>query len=288
MIKCIASDMDGTLLNATHQVTAENIEAIKRAQAEGIEVLIATGRSYQEARFALDEAEIECPIICVNGAEVRTAQGEILSSNPLAKDKARVIANKLSEIENIYYEVYTNEGTFTTDPEKAVSIMVDIVLSANPEHDRDEVYESAKQRLTNGLFHTVESYEPLFTNDRYDICKLLVFSFDEKQLAAARQALTDISGIDVSSSGLENLEITSESAQKGIALEAFVRERNITLLETMAIGDNYNDLSMLTRVGRSVAMGNAMDDIKAQCDFVTASNEESGVAKAIFEVLSKK
>ncbi len=56
-------------------------------------------------------------------------------------------------------------------------------------------------------------------------------------------------------------------------------------MDTMAIGDNYNDLSMFQRVGRAVAMGNADEEIKGQCHFVTLTNEESGVAKAIMDAL---
>ncbi|WP_318509290.1 HAD family hydrolase [Bacillus sp. T3] len=71
-----------------------------------------------------------------------------------------------------------------------------------------------------------------------------------------------------------------------MALEQFVKQKGISLKETMAIGDNDNDLSMLSRVGRSVAMGNAAEHVKAQCDFVTSRNDEDGVGKAIIEALS--
>ncbi|TFI48073.1 HAD-IIB family hydrolase, partial [Diaphorobacter sp. DS2] len=124
-----------------------------------------------------------------------------------------------------------------------------------------------------------------FNSDEHQIYKLLAFSFEPDFLVSAKEDLLKLEGMAVSSSGDENLELTSVNAQKGIALEAFVKEKGISLLETMAIGDNYNDLSMFKRAGRSVAMGNADDIIKAQCDVVTSANEESGVAKAIWEVL---
>ncbi len=66
--------MDGTLLTATQQITAENREAIRRAQSQGIEVIIATGRSYTEASFVLDAAGLTCPMICANGAEIRSPE----------------------------------------------------------------------------------------------------------------------------------------------------------------------------------------------------------------------
>lgn len=284
MIKCIASDMDGTLLTATQKITPENLEAIKAAQEKGVEVVIATGRSYFEASFVLDEAGISCPIICANGAEVRASDGKVVSSSPLDKDLAKKAAYILVQ-NNVYFEVYTNQGTYTIDEDRGVSIIVDIFLSGNPEADIDEVTKAAEERFTKGLVHKVNSYDELFNSDEHQIYKLLAFSFEPDFLVSAKEELLKLEGMAVSSSGDENLELTSVNAQKGIALEAFVKEKGISLLETMAIGDNYNDLSMFKRAGRSVAMGNADDIIKAQCDVVTSANEESGVAKAIWEVL---
>ncbi|USK41538.1 HAD family hydrolase [Cytobacillus firmus] len=284
MIKCIASDMDGTLLTATQKITPENLEAIKAAQEKGVEVVIATGRSYFEASFVLDEAGISCPIICANGAEVRASDGKVVSSSPLEKDLAKKAAYILVQ-NNVYFEVYTNQGTYTIDEDRGVSIIVDIFLSGNPEADIDEVTKAAEERFTKGLVHKVNSYDELFNSDEHQIYKLLAFSFEPDFLVSAKEDLLKLEGMAVSSSGDENLELTSVNAQKGIALEAFVKEKGISLLETMAIGDNYNDLSMFKRAGRSVAMGNADDIIKAQCDVVTSANEESGVAKAIWEVL---
>ena len=67
MIKLMASDMDGTLLNGDHEIGSHNIKAIKEAQQHGVEVLVATGRSYLEAMIPLREAGIICPVIAVNG-----------------------------------------------------------------------------------------------------------------------------------------------------------------------------------------------------------------------------
>lgn len=284
MIKCIASDMDGTLLNSTQQISAENKEAILKAQAQGIEFVVATGRSYQEATYVLNEAGLTCPVICVNGAEVRSKEGEVLSAVPIPKQLAREAATKLTE-SDVYFEVYTNKGAYTIDAEKAVSILVDIILSANPEADREEITYAAGARLRDGLIHTIDDYEVLFADEDYQIYKLLAFSFDKDRLEAANQSLADFEELAVSTSGHENLEITHKLAQKGIALESFVKAKGIDLADTMAIGDNYNDVSMLEKAGRSVAMGNAGYYIKSLCDVITDTNENSGVGKAIIEVL---
>lgn len=284
MIKCIASDMDGTLLNSIQQISEENKEAIRKAQAEGIEFVVATGRSYQEATFVLAETGLKCPMICVNGAEVRSKEGEIVSQTPIGKDLARQAAAILTD-RDVYFEVYTNKGTYSLDSEKAVSIIVDIVMSANPELNREDIAYKAGARVRNGLVHQVEDYELLFADEEHQIYKLLAFSFDADRLGAANQSLIAIEELAISSSGHENIEITHRDAQKGIALETFVKANGMDLSETMAMGDNLNDVSMFERVGRSVAMGNASYYIKSLCDVVTDTNDESGVAKAILEVL---
>jgi Cof subfamily protein (haloacid dehalogenase superfamily) len=286
MIKCIATDMDGTLLTATQEITAENREAILQALEKGVEVVVATGRSYQEASFVLEEAGLKLPMICVNGAEVRSSDGRIISSSPLQKEQARQAALRLIE-SGVYFEVYTNQGTFTEDEDKAVSIIVDIFATANPEISIEQIAEAAEERLHKGLVRTIEHYDRLFEEDQYEIYKLLAFSLDPEKLAAANAALKEIEGLAISSSGSENIEITSLEAQKGIALEKFVQSRGMSLEETMALGDNFNDVSMLKKVGKPVAMGNAVEEIKALCGEVTLTNEESGVGRAIMAVLEK-
>jgi Cof subfamily protein (haloacid dehalogenase superfamily) len=284
MIKCIATDMDGTLLTATQQITVENREAILKAKEKGLEVVVATGRSFQEARFVLEESGLKLPMICVNGAEVRSGDGEIVASNPLDKALARQAALRLVE-SGVYFEVYTNKGTYTEDEDKAISIIVDIFSTANPEVPIDKIAEAAEERMHKGLVTKIEHYDQLFEDDQYEIYKLLAFSLDDDKLGAARNGLKEITGLAISSSGRENIEITSLDAQKGIALEKFVSSRGITMEETMALGDNFNDMSMLERVGRPVAMGNAAQEIKVLCGEVTLTNEESGVGKAIMQVL---
>lgn len=284
MIKCIATDMDGTLLNATQQITSENREAIFKALEMGVEVIVATGRSYQEAIFVLKEAGIHCPMICVNGAEVRSAGGEIVSSSPLDKEQARQAALRLVE-NGVYFEVYTNHGTFTEDEDQAITTIVDIFSTANPDVPIEKIAAAAEERFHKGHIRVVNDYNELFEGDEHEIYKLLAFSVDPAKLEAANAALGEISGLAISSSGSENIEVTSVTAQKGIALEKFVQSRGISLAETMALGDNFNDVSMLQRVGRPVAMGNAVEEIKVICSEVTLTNEESGVGKAIMAAL---
>ena len=97
----------------------------------------------------------------------------------------------------------------------------------------------------------------------------------------------NLSGIAISSSGKENIEVNSLEAQKGVALEKLLKDKGLSPENAMAMGDNLNDLSMMKVVGRPVAMGNALDQIKDFCPFITATNKEDGVAKAIQEVIQQ-
>ncbi|WP_339148138.1 MULTISPECIES: Cof-type HAD-IIB family hydrolase [unclassified Sutcliffiella] len=286
MVKCIAIDMDGTLLNNNHVVSEENADAIKLAQKNGVEVVIATGRAYSEAKDVLAEAGIVTPIICVNGAEARKPDGTIVSTNPIANSEVRKLAEILDK-HNIYFEIYTQDGTYSKDYDKAVATIMDVFMSASEENDYDKVLKAAKERMEEGNVKLVDSFEPILEEESHIIYKLLAFSLDKENLEAARSELLDLGIVAVSSSGKDNLEITSVDAQKGIALTTFTAERGITMEETMALGDNYNDVSMFVRVGRAVAMGNAPDGVKEKAHMITDTNVNSGVAKAIIEAMAK-
>jgi Cof subfamily protein (haloacid dehalogenase superfamily) len=285
MIKCIASDMDGTLLNSKQEVSEKNREAIQKALNSGIEVVIATGRSYEEAMSVLQESGLQLPIICANGAEIRTKEGEVVKAHPLDHKIAKQAADVLNQV-GIYYEIYTSEGTYTVDYDKGVEIIIDIFTTANPELSRELVEEEAQHRYDKGLIHIVDSYEPILNGEK-TIYKLLVFHKDHSFLDEVEEKLKQIDNLEVTSSAFGNLELMNTQAQKGIALAEFVEEKGIALQDTMAVGDNYNDLSMFQVVGRSVAMGNANDDIKERCTHVTLRNDESGVGEAILQALSE-
>lgn len=284
MIKCIAIDMDGTLLNEHHVISNLNKEAIEFAQSKGIEVVIATGRSYHEAKYALDEVGIKTPIICVNGAEVRSISGESVYASPISTEVTLKIMEVLDE-SKAYYELYTAEGTYSKDYEQGLMIIMDIFMSPNQKVNYEETLAEAKKRFENGLIHLVKDFYPIVTEMNEPVYKLISFSFDQNVLKDLMEKLKSIDGIALSSSGKENIEINSIDAQKGIALTEFVKQKGISLEETMAIGDNFNDVSMFKRVGRAVAMGNAPEDVKKHSHFITEPNSDDGVGKEILRVL---
>ncbi|MGG1629289.1 Cof-type HAD-IIB family hydrolase [Rossellomorea sp. NRS-1567] len=286
MITCIATDMDGTLLNENQEISEANKQAILDAQRQGIEVIVATGRSYEEARFVIKDAGISCDIICANGAEVRNKKGEVVYQAGIESALAKEIAAALNKT-GIYFEVYTDQGTYTENYEMGIELIVDIFKTANPDVSEEQVRQAAKERFEKGHIKLVDDYGVLFEDSSQLVYKFLVFSFDEKQLTEANEKLKKITGIAISSSGRENIEVNSLQAQKGVALEKLLNDKGLSAEHAMAMGDNLNDLSMMKAVGRPVAMGNALAQVKEFCPFITATNREDGVAKAIQEALQQ-
>jgi Cof subfamily protein (haloacid dehalogenase superfamily) len=116
--------------------------------------------------------------------------------------------------------------------------------------------------------------------------KVLAFHKDETGLRKiGKEMETKSPDIKVTSSGYRNIEINHEQAQKGLVLEQYVKAHGFSMEQTMAIGDNLNDISMLERAGYPFAMGNADKEVLALCRHRTARNDEDGVAKAIHHVL---
>lgn len=287
MIKLIATDMDGTLLNAAHEISQENIDAIKYAQSQGITVAIATGRAFYEASTPIAETDLSVPYICLNGAEVRDESFNIISTSNLNHELVERIKSILNK-DDVYFQIYTNRGIYTEDPTKDLDIYLDIAKQAGQEADVEKIKAGIQKRIDNGTLKVVDSYEDIEDIPGELIMKVLAFNPDLEKINAIGAQLSAIPSLAVSSSSRGNLEITHSDAQKGIALESIADKLKIDLQDVMALGDNMNDVSMLERVGYPVAMDNAMPEVKAVAKYVTDSNENSGVGKAIMKVLKEE
>lgn len=284
MIRLIAIDMDGTILSPDHSISIKNKEAILEAQENGIEVVIATGRSYPEAFEPIHGAGLNPSFICINGAEVRNHNGELISETHIMKeDISKVTA--ILDAEEIDYQLFIETQVYTKDIEAPIDTFIQLAKAADLVPNVDEIRSEIMDRVERGIIRQVDSFDELIAKHGSSIYKVFGTSYQRDNLDRAREALNLLPGLAVSSSGAGNLEITSVNAQKGIAVEQYAKSKGITMDQVMAIGDNYNDLSMMELAGRSVAMGNAPDEIKAACTHVTASNGDDGVGLAIKAIL---
>ena len=286
MIKLIATDMDGTLLNAAHEISEENIQAIEYAQSQGITVVIATGRAFYEANTPVAQTDLKVPYICLNGAEVRDESFNISSTSNLNRELIDRITDILNR-DNIYYQIYTNIGIYTENPQRDLDIYIDIAERAGQKADVDKIKAGIQKRIDNGTLKVVDNYDKIKDTPGEIVMKILAFDSDLDKIDRVSEELAQSGSLAVSSSSRGNIEITHADAQKGIALQTIADRLQIDMSEVMAIGDNLNDISMLEHAGYSVAMANATSEVKATAKFETESNEDSGVGKAIMKLLKE-
>lgn len=281
MIKLIASDMDGTLLDNTQSVSKNNIAAINRANQLGIQFVVATGRSITEATPLVKNLKEDPDFITINGAQVFNNKLEEVVKIPLDRDVVKECSNTLIQ-NNIYFELITDHGIYSKDRATKMGLYVDIFKKLNP----STLYKTALSWATNRakIIHIkfVDSFEPIINDPKIDVLKILAIS--PKGATAfndVRNAFSKFDNISITSSAPDNIEINNIDAQKGTALYRFAKKQGISMDEVMAIGDNLNDESMIDAAGIGVAMENAVDHIKDIAQYHTDTNLNDGVAKAI-------
>ena len=287
MIKLIASDMDGTLLNHNHKIPKENVELINYAKNQGIEFIVATGRAYYEALPALNEENINCDVISFNGGIVYDKNGNIISITPmLPKDLYYTI--EILKSFNISYQLYTKNTIYTTSIETDINAYIDLIRSNGYEPDVEHLRAEAQQKLDVGYITEVENIELYLNEKENPPIKIIAISNDISKLENAAKLLSENTSISVTSSGANNIEIMHKNATKGEALKEIAKIYGINLENAVAIGDNLNDQAMLDIVGYSVAMKNGNTILKEQAKYVTEkTNSEGGVADTIFKLIEE-
>ncbi|MGG5310408.1 MULTISPECIES: Cof-type HAD-IIB family hydrolase [Enterococcus] len=287
MIKLIASDMDGTLLDAHMSISTENTEAIRMANELGIEFMVATGRNAQEARAALDEAGIDCAMITLNGAQVFDKSGKSLFTVPIPSPQAMTVMDIL-DANGIYYEVATNQGLYSESQPKRIESFASSIATHMPHLTYKMAIAMASANLELLHITYVDSIRELLLDEKLEVLKIICFHTEGPRiLGPVGKEISNLGELAVTSSGQNNLEVNHKNAQKGIAVAQVAHERGIALDEVMTIGDNFNDVSMLQNAGVSFAMGNAEIEVKDYAKYLTDTNLESGVGKAILRAINE-
>ena len=287
MIKLIASDMDGTLLNHNHKIPKENVELINYAKNQGIEFVVATGRAYYEALPALNEKNINCDVISFNGGIVYDKNGNIISITPmLPKDLYYTI--EILKSFDISYQLYTKNTIYTKSIETDINAYIDLIRSNGYDPDVEHLRAEAQQKLDVGYITEVENIELYLNEKENPPIKIIAISNDISKLENTAKLLSENTSISVTSSGANNIEIMHKNATKGEALKEIAKIYGINLENAVAIGDNLNDQAMLDIVGYSVAMKNGNTILKEQAKYVTEkTNSEGGVADTIFKLIEE-
>lgn len=279
--------MDGTLLDAHMSISTENTEAIRMANELGIEFMVATGRNAQEARAALDEAVIDCAMITLNGAQVFDRSGKSLFTVPIPSPQAMTVMDIL-DANGIYYEVATNQGLYSESQPKRIESFASSIATHMPHLTYKMAIAMASANLELLHITYVDSIRELLLDDKLEVLKIICFHTEGPRiLGPVGKEISNLGELAVTSSGQNNLEVNHKNAQKGIAVAHVAHERGITLDEVMTIGDNFNDVSMLQTAGVSFAMGNAEIEVKDYAKYLTDTNLESGVGKAILRAINE-
>lgn len=288
MIKLIASDMDGTLLNSDHKIPKENIELIKFAQKNGIQFVVATGRAYYEALPALNNENIKCDVISFNGGIIYDKNGNIINITPMKLKDLYYTIEILKSLE-ISYQLYTKNTIYTNSIETDITAYIDLIRANGEEPNEQHLRQEARNRLALGHITEVDNIELYLNQENNPAIKVIGISNDLEKLKHATELLSGNDNISVTSSGANNVEIMDKKATKGEALKIVADIHDINLKNAIAIGDNLNDQAMLDIVEYSIAMKNGNKDLQKTSKFITEkTNSEGGVADSVMKLLKEK
>lgn len=285
MIKLIASDMDGTLLNNAHDIDKETVEAIRKAEEAGITFAISTGREYDSVKDILEKHNIKAQCILSNGAEYRDEDGNILDVININHERAKKIIDILNEYK-LSARIFTNKGVFTTSTrEEALQEVIFRTLSFNKGMTEEEARKISEKL---GFFTCLKYIDDInkFFEAGIEVRKFVAFHKDIDFTNKVKKKIAEVEGLNITSSFADNIEITDENAQKGIILEKVATKMGLKREEVMILGDSFNDYSMFEIFEETVAMKNAIPEVIAIAKYVTDANDKLGVAKAIYHVLN--
>jgi len=281
MYKLVAIDLDGTMLNQYGIITEKTKKAISKAQEKGVEVMIASGRAITSVKRFSKEINSNKYFISGNGAITYDIKNnKILYENILSKTKALKII-KICEENSIYYNVYTENGIIAKN------------LSYNTlYYYKDNLTKPDENRTHINIVENVYDY---FEQREEKILKIMICDEHKTVFNSIVRKLKELSEVEVLEvshmsrkiikQGTDEIaleyfytEVSAKDVDKWNALEEIIGLMNISKEEVVTIGDNANDLKMITNAGLGVAMGESAPYVKQSADIIAPTNDEDGVA----------
>ncbi len=258
MYKLIAIDIDDTLLNEEGHITPATKEALYAAMERGVTVTLATGRMYASARKIADMLDLNVPLITYQGALVKNSRDEaVLYERTVPQDAAQYVF-RYAEQNGYHLQAYHDDTLYAKE-------------------DNEKVREYS--RISNIPYSIDPDFSEMASKPQ---TKLLVIDDPQKLDEVSREWKRAIGGqAHITKSRPHYLEVTHPEATKGHALRFLAAHVGCDISQVIAIGDSWNDREMIEAAGLGVAMGNAVDSLKAIADYVTRSNNEEGVRHVI-------
>lgn len=272
-IKMIGLDLDGTLLTTAKELTPYTREVLTRAVGQGVEVLVATGRPVAGIPQELREFPGMRYAVTSNGARIlEVASGKVLYENLMDQEIAEQVLAVFADYDAVR-EVFIDGKGYT----KAECM----------QHLEDYYPTQGMVQYMKQTRIPVESVRTILREKGKPADKVHgVFHYEEERQEALKR-LEKIQGLEVTEALGNNLEVNRQGTNKGIGMLKLGEILGIRREEIMACGDGMNDYEMIKAVGFGVAMANADEAVKQVADYITATNDEEGVAKAIEKFVLK-
>lgn len=287
MIRLVASDLDGTLLNKENQISERTANAVKKLQQQGIRFLINTEREYHDALHLLHPVQIDCDMICSGGAFIYDQSKKIYKASTIPLPQVRDALLVFGKYRT-FYEICSTHGRCVLGSRTAYeSYVTGEVIPSILMEDKDFSMTQIQFNQWMDQIHFYDNADILFLENP-EILKITSSSNDIGKIRNLKHELQRrFPNIVVSGTSAYNIEITDIESQKGVALMEYARLHNFSLSEILVIGDSDVDYSMLALpYAHTVAMGNAQQQIKDICTYETKSNNEDGVALILEDLLS--
>lgn len=266
MYKLIACDLDETLLDARHRVPRRNVEAVRAARERGVRFVPATGRGYPSVRYELEALGLADEegeyVISLNGAAITENRG-----------------SRMLRFEGISFELASELFRRSFDYDVCVHVYTPDGVYASRMADEERRYLGRK---LEGIVE-FDGRDLEFLRGR-DIAKVLFSKPDYGYLGRVAAELGDLADeADVSYSSGRYLEFNRRGVNKGAGLARLAGMLGIDLAETIAIGDNWNDVPMLDVAGVGACVANAVEGVRARCDYVADADSASGGVAEVIE-----
>jgi len=279
-LRLIAIDIDGTLLNPEFQISGTDLVTLRRVHAQGIEVILVTGRRHTFALPIAQQLGFDLWLISSNGAITRSLAGETFHRDLLPEATCRELVHGMQEFRGQTVLTFDRNGLHGEGPGTIVIECLDkLEGSIQRWLEKNMQYIQFVVPIENAL--TTDPVQAMFCGPIADMQRVLrVLESCGLPITVVR---TEYPGRDLSI-----VDVLNAGCSKGHALERWANFRGITREQVMAVGDNYNDIEMLAFAGHPFIMGNASEELRSRGWTLTHSNADNGVSAAIEHVLHGK
>lgn len=277
-IRMLALDVDGTLAARGDEVTTRTRDALHRATAGGIDVVLATGRRYRSTQRVIDVLELSVRCVVLGGALVKERDGTTL-------DRARFPAEDFDALRGLVLDAGL---TVVCQRDSSAGGGPDFVVDASAE------WNPSTERFFDRQGHFGAVQDLSGSESPEDAVALGVYGQEadvrrlrEKVAVAHGERFLD-SAVPIRDEGDWYFELLPNGTSKWSALQALAAREGLSRDAICAVGDEVNDLSMIRGAGIGVAMGNAREDVKSAADFTTGHCEEDGVVDVVDRILAAR